>query len=344
MMTPEANYGAILEDMVKGRTLLNNHLAASRIEEDHPLRGQAAEIYRKVDRLRVKMGVPHIPDDKSSVKKSSSGYKRAPLHVPTFSGDVKDWHTFWAAFKIAIHTATDLDPEIKLSYLKAAMKDKSLQRTLARFTDGPEAYGLAVRELESRFDKPKLMHRLYLRNITSLSQSKATQAELTSLADTIQESFDGLRRLGQTDLESILTSLTSEFLPDKVRLAWEDSTEDSKAVAPISELLEFIRKKADNPLYMEKSRGGGHQGSGHPEKKSAHVVKAKGAAHLINSNQSAPSAPPPSSSSAGQQHSGGGRNSAQPIIRYSCPLCQDLHYCFSCPSFRKLSVQRRKIM
>ena len=228
------------------------------------------------------------------------------------------------------------------------MKDKALQRTLGRFTDGPDAYGLAVKELEARYDKPKQMHRLYLKNISTLSQAKASQTELTSLADTIQESYDGLKRLGQTGLESILTSLTSEFLPDKVRLAWEDSTEDSRAVAPITQMLEFIRKKSDNPLYLEKSRGSGHQGSGHPEKKASHFGKVKGSAH-VTSSQSAPSAPPPSSNSAGQQSSGGGRNSshrgrgsAQPITRYSCPLCQELHYCFSCSSFRKMSVQRRK--
>ena len=113
------------------------------------------------------------------------------------------------------------------------------------------------------------MHRLYLKNITTLSQAKASQTELTSLADTIQESYDGLKRLGQTDLESILTSLTSEFLPDKVRLAWEDSTEDPTAVAPITQMLEFIRKKSDNPLYLEKSRE-----EGLPFWRSAHVTSS----------------------------------------------------------------------
>ena len=68
---------------------------------------------------------------------------------------MKEWHTFWTAFKLAIHNATDLDPEIKLSYLKEAMKDKTLQRTLSRFSEGPASYELAVKELEARFDKPK---------------------------------------------------------------------------------------------------------------------------------------------------------------------------------------------
>ena len=127
MGNPEAHYGAILEDLVKGDTVLRNQLAASRMAEDHPLRGQATEIYRKVNSLRVKVGVPHLPDDKTGIKKTSAGYKRAPLHVPTFSGEMKEYHTFWAAFKLAIHEADDLAPEIKLSYLKSAMKDKAFK-------------------------------------------------------------------------------------------------------------------------------------------------------------------------------------------------------------------------
>ena len=322
----------------------------SRIDKRDPLRDQARGICARADGLRIKLGGTHTSEDKSSAKKClhTSGYKRAPLHVPTFSGEMKEWHTFWTAFKLAIHNATDLDPEIKLSYLKEAMRDKALQRTLSIFAEGPAAYGLAVKELEARFDKPKLMYRLYLKNITGLSQVKASQAELTAFADTIQESLDGLKRLNQTDIESVLTSLSSEFLPDKLRLAWEDSTEACKTVAPVADFLEFVRRKADNPLYMDKAKGSGHQGSGHQDKRPAHPVKARGSAHLANSSPSTPSAPPSSQHSAGQQQSGGGRNSShksrgstQPITRYSCPLCQELDFCFSCSSFRKMAVQKR---
>ena len=343
---PDAQYSSLVTEMSRDCKTLQIMVETSRIDKGDPLRDQAREICARADGLRIKLGGTHTSEDKSSVKKGShtSGYKRAPLQVPTFNGEMKEWHTFWTAFKLAIHNATDLDPEIKLSYLKEAMKDKTLQRTLSRFSEGSASYDLAVKELEARFDKPKLMHRLYLRNITGLSPVKAAQTDLTAFADTIQESLDGLKRLKQTNLEFILTSLSSEFLPDKLRLAWEDSTEACKPVAPIAEFLEFVRRKADNPLYMEESRGSGHQ-----EKKPAHTVKARGSAHLANSSSVPPSAPPSSSTSAGQQHSGGGRNSsykgrgsAQPIIRYSCPLCQELHYCFSCSSFRKMAVQQRK--
>ena len=169
------------------------------------------------------------------------------------------------------------------------MKDKALQRTLTRFSEGPDAYDQAVKELQSRFDKPKHMHRLYLKNVTTLSPVKAIQSELTAFVDTVQETLDGLRRLKQVDLESVLTSLCSEFLPEKIRLAWEDSTESCRTVAPVTEFLDFVRRNADNPLYMDRSRGSDHQEkSGHLEKRPA--VKTRGSAHVAVT--AAPSVPP----------------------------------------------------
>ena len=258
--------------------------------------------------------------------------------MPSFNGELKDWHTFWTSFKLAVHDAVDLEPAVKLSYLKAAMKDKSLQRTLTRFSDGPDDYEQAIKELKSRFDKPKVMHRLYLKSVTTLAPVKAVQGELTAFVDTVQEALDGLKRLKQVDLESVLTSLCSECLPDKIRLAWEDHTEDRKTVAPVTDLLNFVRRKADNPLYMEKSRGSGYQEKGsHLEKRPA--GKARGSAHVT---VSAASAAPPTQQSGGQHSSTGSsrtsshrsRGAAQSSNRYICPLCQEPHYPFACSRFK----------
>ena len=240
----------------------------------------------------------------------------------------------------------DLEPAIKLSYLKESMKDMTLQRTLTRYADGPDAYNQAVKELQARFDKPKHMHRLYLKSVTTLAPVKATQTDLTAFADTVQEALDGLKRLKQVDLESVLTSLCSECLPEKVRLAWEDSTEACRTVAPVTELLEFVRRKADNPLYMDRSRGSSHQEKGgYLEKRPA--GRTRGSAHVAVS--ASPSAPPPQQST-GQQHSGSGskssshrnRGSPQQGSRYTCPLCQDQHYCYACSNFRRMNVHQRK--
>ena len=131
--------------------------------------------------------------------------------------------------------------------------------TLSRFTEEEDSYAKAVKDLQSRFDKPKRMLKLYLQSITNITPVKSTQSALTDLADTLQESMDGLVRLKQTDAKFILTSLATGLLPDKIRMAWEDSTEGNKAVAPVAEFIEFVRRKADNPLYADKTDGSGYQ-------------------------------------------------------------------------------------
>ena len=346
MKQPESDFSGVMARLDQEIRLVKNCLRGSRLEADHPLYLQAMDTVSRANLLTVKVGVPHPPDSKATLKKATSGYKRAPRQVPTFSGNLRDWHTFWTCYKLAVHDAVDLEPGIKLSYLKESMKDKALQRTLTRFSEGPDAYDQAVKELQSHFNKPKHMHRLYLKNVTTLSPVKAIQSELTAFVDTVQETPDGLRRLKQVDLEYVLTSLCSEFLPEKIRLAWEDSTESCRTVAPVTELLDFVRRKADNPLYMDRSRGSGHQEkSGQLEKRPA--VKTRGSAHVAVT--AAPSAPP-TQQSAGQQQSGGGsrsssnrsRGSSQQSSRYTCPLCQEQHYCFACSNFRKMSVQQRK--
>ena len=346
MKDPGAQYSSLVADMARDSKTLHFMVETSRIDTRDPLRDHAKEVCARADGLRIKLGSPPTPDDKTVFKKLNPGYKRAPLHVPTFSGDLKEWHTFWTSFKLAIHEAVDLEPAIKLSYLKESMKDKTLQRTLTRYADGPDAYNQAVKELQARFDKPKHMHRLYLKSVTTLAPVKATQTDLTAFADTVQEALDGLKRLKQVDLESVLTSLCSECLPEKVRLAWEDSTEACRTVAPVTELLEFVRRKADNPLYMDRSRGSSHQEKGgYLEKRPA--GRTRGSAHVAVS--ASPSAPPPQQST-GQQHSGSGnkssshrnRGSPQQGSRYTCPLCQDQHYCYACSNFRRMNVHQRK--
>ena len=336
MGKPEADYSSVSIELTKYTDFLKGLLEDSWIDEGHPLRGQATEACNRANSLKVKMKGDLHKDDKPSLKPftNTSGYKRAPLHVPTFSGELKEWHTFWNAFRIAIHDAKDLEDSIKLSYLKESMKDKGLQRTLGRFTDDKDAYSKAVKELHNRFDKPKLMHRLYLKNITSLSPVKANQSELASFADTLQESLDGLTRLKQTDASFILTSLASDFLPDKIRMSWEEFTESNRDVAPITDFIEFIRRKTDNPLFADKASGSGHQGSGSQDKRPQKSFKSKGSAHLTVSQPAAPPAPPPSHQYSGQQghsQSGGSRSSSHKSRGSSHSSAGQLVHCVQNP-------------
>ena len=138
-------------------------LRGSRLSTTHPLYMHAMEVTTRANLLTVKVGVPHHSDHKVS-RKLQKIFKRAPLEVPMFDGDIKKFHMFWTKFKLAVDDGDDLEPSVKLSYLQSAMKDVTLQRTMARYSDGPDDYAQAVAELKARFNKPKTMHSEYLKS------------------------------------------------------------------------------------------------------------------------------------------------------------------------------------
>ena len=97
MKDPGAQYSSLVADMARDSKTLHFMVETSRIDTRDPLRDHAKEVCARVDGLRIKIGSPPTPDDKTVFKKLNPGYKRAPLHMPTFSGDLKEWHTFWTS-------------------------------------------------------------------------------------------------------------------------------------------------------------------------------------------------------------------------------------------------------
>ena len=190
---------------------------------------------------------------------------------------------------------------------------------------------------------------MYLHSVTNMSPVKTSQASLTEYADTLRESFDGLIRLKQTEAQFVLTSLAVGYLPDKIRMAWEEKTEASKTVPSVEELITFVRRKADNPLYAEKSAGSSYTTD---KRNHRQQVKPKGSAHVAVSQpvkapaqQPAPqpvvqqSDQPPAANRGSNQRN---RSSLHTPCRYNCPNCNEFHYAFSCSVFKRMPVTQRK--
>ena len=139
------------------------------------------------------------------------------------------------------------------------MKDKHLWRMLNRHYEGEGFYDEMVKELQERFDKPREMHRIYVDNLINMEPVKATQSSITAFADHVCESLDGLERLKQADFTYVATSMVASYLPEKIRMAWEEKIEESRQVPSARDLIKFLRRKADNPMFAEKSTPSKHQ-------------------------------------------------------------------------------------
>ena len=138
------------------------------------------------------------------------------------------------------------------------------------------------------------------------------------------------------------------FPPD-LRKDWEDKTNDSRSVPGVDDLITFLRKKSDNPAYLELSQTKpverrGNRQQGHRQKGSVHVAVAQPATPAQSR-----SSPPPvqNQPSQGQPKNRGAqaktsRGSQHPPCRYSCKLCNDNHYVYACSNFQTMSVPQRK--
>ena len=272
-----------------------------------------------------------------------AGIKMTPFNPPKFSGEQKDWIPFWSEFK-AIHTSSRYAAATKLSYLRQAQQNSSLRRQIGACIDNGDSYETVVAMLQDQFDRPRLMHKIYVDQLLGIGQVKPYKSSILDCANTLQSVWDGLSRLGQCDSASIFTTVAENLLPKELRIRWEDETITSKKVPPVQRLIEFLRLRSTQPQYEDKS----HYSSSAPEKKSS---KPKSSGHHgsihVASGQPVQSVNPQTESNRsnsyvkGQSHSQKPRTQSFPPCRYTCPLCQEAHYAYSCRVFKEKAVSQR---
>ena len=123
----------IKEKIVK----LLSELEKTNVMEKGPLISQTKAVQEKAGLTlaqvtKTSMADPRSTDTKFLIKDGSrSGFKPPTITVPTFSGALEDWQSFWSAFERAIHQTDDFSKAAKLHYLREAMKDKTLYRRLS---------------------------------------------------------------------------------------------------------------------------------------------------------------------------------------------------------------------
>ena len=85
---------------------LQTTLRSSTIPSGHRLMSRASDLKRRLQELRSKEGTPTVSDSKDSLRagKPKGPYKLPKVNLPTFNGELKNWHHFWVQFKDAVHT------------------------------------------------------------------------------------------------------------------------------------------------------------------------------------------------------------------------------------------------
>ena len=120
----------------------------------------------------------HIHSDKSN------HYHLPKIELPKFYGDPLNWASFWQSFEDSVHTNKSLRKEYKLTYLRAAIKDKLVSYILNSTTAAPGEYDQLITDIKQRYGQRRPIHETHVMAIVKHPSIEGeTRDELQSLHD-----------------------------------------------------------------------------------------------------------------------------------------------------------------
>ena len=252
--------------------------------------------------------------------------KLPAISIPTFTGDILTWPTFWQKFSASIADHDDLPDSTKLAYLRTAVKDPEAEILLNPAIDGPDTYKRLVKELHQRYARTKKIHRGLVDKLTHLPSAKYGSKELRRLLDSASSYVDCLKTTEQFTLEAVITSIVYAKLPYKLQIEWDNDRDDDNKVAPYTELFDYMAKKiltlSDNQTTSshtpsESSEGKTPKQERRPERRRESQPKQRSQVYSV--------APSP-----------------QYQYKWECTFCKpDKHPLYVCPKWIAYSVTQR---
>lgn len=173
-----------------------------------------------------------VSDAQSQSSKSSAmkNVRLPKLELPTFSGNVVEWKSFWDQYKVTVHES-DLPGVNKFTYLKSLLKGeaKSCIDGLS-VTEGH--YLTACQLLEERFGKPDRIIFAHIQGLLGLTlrEKLPKLAALKALQDELLLRIRSLESLGVSGdgYGVFLTPLVLSRLPVDLRLEWARNCVDKE--------------------------------------------------------------------------------------------------------------------
>jgi len=186
--------------------------------------------------------------DGRSVDNSESTFtkpevKLPKLVLPTFSGNVVEWHSFWDQF-VAVVDESELPDITKFTYLRSLLKEEALE-AIQGLSLTAKQYAVACKILNDRFGKPEKIIFKHVQELLSMS-ALGKQSSLTflrKLQDKVLSHVRSLEALGITGKQYgvLLTPIVLSCLPADIRMEWARCSEEKES--DLEWLLTFLDKE-----------------------------------------------------------------------------------------------------
>ena len=180
--------------------------------------------------VKIKKLISSIPapsETSTSLLSESKGVKLPKLNVPTFDGNILNWRSFWEQFCISVHDRTSLSDSEKLVYLQQSLKGGSAKGAIEGLSRSGKNYTEAVECLQSRYNRPRLIHKAHVRTILDTPALKeGSGKELRNLHDTVQQHLRALKAMGCEAPGPFITSILELKLDQNTLFEWHKHSQD----------------------------------------------------------------------------------------------------------------------
>ena len=333
---PDADHSSSYSTIEFAFTQLNTDWREVNLPMDHALKKELEAFTGRLHYLAADISsarcrsIPAITSHAAVVPKTERNITKLPaIALPTFSGDVLKWPTFWNQFVASVDSNKELPDSTKLSYLRKAIKDPEAEVILNPSIDGPDTYGRLVKELQLRYRRTKKIHRDLVEKLIQLPSAKYNSSDLRKLVDAATNSLECLQTTGHFSLETFISSLIYSKLPYKLQVDWDKDQPDVNTVMPYSKLFEYVTKTAftlsDHKTSTPSPSTSVPEKKPPAKKQASHYYKQKSQVYSV-------STPTPESSPA----------PASTPWKYECLFCKPAkHPLNSCPKWLGFTIDQR---
>jgi len=244
----------------KDQHILDCFMSEECEEEDLTRELNACESYNmkfiKLNKICNKLVQPNEQNE-GVAKSESRKFKLPVIEFRKFSGNVRDWLSFWAQFN-KIHTDENIDDEDKFQYLLQATVTGSRARAVVEsFPPTKENYCKVIESLRSRFGREEMLVEVYVRELLTIVLNnfvnKESKISLDALYDQIETKLRSLETLGVTTdkCAAMLFPLVESCLPADLLRAWQRSRdcsveEKSSMKERLNGLMRFLKAEVEN--------------------------------------------------------------------------------------------------
>ena len=229
---------------------ISRDLLSLDLDDDHALMTLQSTLESKIfdNLLALKRKLSSLQPTAVPVAGGASdgkGVRLPKIDVPTFDGSILHWKSFWEQFSVAVHNRRDISDTEKLVYLRHSVKDGSAKNVIEGLSRTGEHYNEAIECLQTRFDRPRLIHQAHVRKVLDIPNLKdGSGKELRRLHDVAQQHLRALKSMGKEPSGAFITSTLELKLDPGTLFEWQKHSQDETDVPHYRDFLDFVNLRA----------------------------------------------------------------------------------------------------